>query len=457
MLKSERLILVLCLCLASFFSAAHGQIKIRVTEGTFEPLRAAIPQFIGETAEEKALAKKISDVIEADLVSSGLFKSLDKKSFIQQDLDINVQPFYADWRVIDADALIIGEVEILPDGKFGLFMYLYDVYGENYVQMGGKDFFSQKISQNSWRRMAHIAADSVYTALTGEEGYFDTRIVYIAESGPKSHRKKRLALMDQDGSNPIFLTSGNDTVLTPRFSPTRQIITYMSYEGGRPRVFLYDIETGRREVLGNFPGMTFAPRFTTDGNGVIMSLAKNGNSDIYLMDLRNRSLNRLTSSSAIDTSPSMAPDGKRIVFNSDRGGSPQLYVTNANGNSMRCPQSGTQKACRISFGKGRYSTPVWSPRGDLIAFTKQRGGKFYIGVMKPDGTGERLLTEAYLDEGPTWSPNGRVIMFFRETRPGASPALWSVDLTGRNLKKVRTSTDASDPAWSPPLTNYRRR
>ena len=257
--------------------------------------------------------------------------------------------------------------------------------------------------------------------------------------------------MDADGANQRFLTEGRNQVLTPRFSTSDQEITYMSFEGGRPRVYLFNIQNGRQEVLGNFPGMTFAPRFSADGRSVIMSQAQNGNTDLFLMDLRNRQTRRLTDHPAIDTSPSMSPDGSQLVFTSDRGGSPQLYIMNTDGSALNCPSGGRDTACRITFGRGNYSTPVWSPRGDLVAFTKQTRGRFHIGVIGTDGEGERLLSEAYLDEGPAWSPNGRVITFFREGRPGAGPKLWSVDLTGRNLRQIVTDTDASDPAWSPLL------
>ncbi|MEM9750302.1 MAG: Tol-Pal system beta propeller repeat protein TolB, partial [Pseudomonadota bacterium] len=293
--------------------------------------------------------------------------------------------------------------------------------------------------------VAHIISDAIYKRLTGEDGYFDTRVVFVAESGPKTERVKRLAIMDQDGANPSFLTDGSYTVLTPRFSPTAQQITYMSYADRTPQVYLFNIETGEQEILGDFPGMTFAPRFSPDGSKVLMSLERSGNSDIFVMDLRRRTTQRLTFSPAIDTSPSMSPDGRRITFSSDRGGQgEQIYVMKADGSDAR----------RITFGDGRYGTPVWSPRGDLLAFTKQKRGKFFIGVIRADGSGERLLTESFLDEGPTWAPNGRVLMFFRQTPSrrdgtGGSVRLWSVDLTGYNLRPVQTPGDASDPAWSP--------
>jgi TolB protein len=298
-------------------------------------------------------------------------------------------------------------------------------------------------SPSNWRRMGHLISDAIYKTLTGEDGYFDTRIVYIAESGPANQRVKRLAIMDQDGANHNFLSDGRNLVLTPRFSPTAQEITYMSYVGGTPRVLLFNIDTGQQETLGEFPGMTFAPRFSPDGNRVVMSMAENGNTDIYTMDLRTRRRERLTNNAAIDTSPSFSPDGRRIVFNSDRGGSQQLYVMASDGGEAR----------RISFGDGRYATPVWSPRGDLVAFTKMAGGRFQIGVMRPDGGGERILTDGFLVEGPTWAPNGRVLMYFRQQpsdRSGRSSSkLHSIDLTGYNDRESVTPMDGSDPAWSP--------
>src|SRR5690606_21989869 len=287
-----------------------------------------------------------------------------------------------------------------------------------------------------------IIADKIYETLTGEKGYFDTRIVYVDESGPKDRRVKRLAIMDQDGANHRLLTDGSSIVLTPRFSPTRQEITYMSYERGQPQVYLLQIETGQRELVANFPNMTFAPRFSPDGQKVIMSLLKeDGNSNIFTMDLRSRNTTRLTNSNAIDTSPSYSPDGSQVVFTSDRGGRAQIYTMNADGTNAK----------RISFGDGIYSTPVWSPRGDLIAFTKQTAGEFQIGVMRTDGSGERILSSGFLQEGPTWAPNGRVVMFFRENAGSGGPKLFSIDLTGRNEQSIPTPNFASDPAWSPLL------
>ncbi len=318
---------------------------------------------------------------------------------------------------------------------------LWDVYGEE--QLTGKEY---NTFQSNWRRIAHIMADEIYSRLTGEGGYFDSRIVYISESGPDTHRIKRLAIMDQDGENHKFLTDGRVLVLTPRFSPNSQEILYMSYAGKEPRVYLRDLQTGREESLGTFEGMSFAPRFSHNGESIIMSIANGGTTQIYKMDLRNRQLIRLTSGAGtIDTSPSYSPDGAQIVFNSDRGGSQQLYVMNADGGNVR----------RISFGDGRYGTPVWSPRGDLIAFTKISGARFSIGVMRPDGSGERLLTDSYLDEGPSWAPNGRVIIFSRQdpssgNQEGATH-LYTIDLTGYNLREAITPMDASDPAWSPLL------
>ncbi|OUX99218.1 MAG: Tol-Pal system beta propeller repeat protein TolB [Hyphomonadaceae bacterium TMED5] len=442
--------LALSACLAATLPAS-AQLEVEVNQASAREYRVALPDFNANTAEAQALADQITAIMRNDLRSTGLFDLLPPDSFIQRDLSVLVQPRFADWRIIDTESLGVGEVEIMPDGRMRVAFRLWDTSLETEHLLSGRRGRQYVTTSENLRRVAHVLADDIYTSLTGDEGYFDSRIVFIAESGPRTARVKRLAIMDQDGANAEFLTNGQHTVLTPRFSPTDQTITYMTYERGRPQVYLFDIETGRSEGLGRFEGMTYAPRFSTDGNSVIMSQAINGNSDIYIMDLNSRQRTRLTDHAAIDTSPSMSPDGRQIVFNSDRGGSPQLYVMNTDGSMRNCPSGGRDVACRITFGRGNYSTPVWSPRGDLIAFTRQANGRFYIGVIEPDGEGERLLTEAYLDEGPAWSPNGRVIIFFREDRPGAAPALYTVDLTGRNLRRVNTPGDASDPAWSPTL------
>jgi len=414
---------------------ALAELNVDITKINPEPVPIAITSFFGEKEKSKRMARDISRVLTADLERSGLFKPIDRRAFIQKSATMQLQPRFDDWKKIGAQGLVHGSVTLKPNGRLRTEFRLWDVSAER--QMIGKAY---ETPPQNWRRVAHIIADAIYKRITGENGYFDTRVVYVAESGPAIKRVKRLAIMDQDGANHRFLTNGSSLVLTPRFSPSTQEITYLSYAGNRPRVYIYNVDTRRRVVVGEFPGMTFAPRFSPDGNRIIMSLATSGNSELYSMDLRTRVVRRLTRNPAIDTSPSFSPDGARIVFNSDRGGSQQIYVMGANGGG----------ATRISFGKGRYATPVWSPRGDNIAFTKLQGGKFSIGVMRPDGSGERLLTSGYLVEGPSWAPNGRVIMFFRHPR-GGTPQLFSIDLTGRNERPVATPLGASDPAWSPVL------
>jgi TolB protein len=440
MIRLKRLIgaLLTAVVTMAMASGAHAELQVDITRGNLQPLPIAITDFYGQGQKEQEAGRDIASVISADLERSGLFKPVDKRAFLQDLASLQVQPRFADWRVINAQALVNGAVTVQPDGRLKVEFRLWDVFAE--AQMAGLQYRTQR---ENWRRVAHIIADAIYKRITGEEGYFDTRIVYVAESGPATRRIKRLAIMDQDGANHRYLTDGRSLVLTPRFSRTTQEITYLSYYNNTPRVYIFNIETGRQEVLGSFQGMTFAPRFAPSGNSVIMSYAENGNSDIYTMDLRTRKTKRLTSNPAIDTSPCYAPDAKRIVFNSDRGGSPQIYVMNADGSNVQ----------RISFGPGWYLTPVWSPRGDLIAFTKQYNGKFFIGVMRPDGSGERLLSESYLEEAPTWAPNGRVLMFYRQQPMdkeggGGGASLYTVDLTGHNLRRVVTPGSASDPAWS---------
>ncbi|MBF0354377.1 MAG: Tol-Pal system protein TolB [Alphaproteobacteria bacterium] len=419
---------------------AWAEVRIDITRGNVQPLPVAVTDFQGVKGNEGQVGADISRVIAADLERSGLFKPIDKRAFIQSAESLAVQPRFGDWRQINTQALVQGRVELQPDGRLRTEFRLWDVYAEQ--QMVGQAYFT---SPANWRRVAHIVADAIYKRLTGEDGYFDTQIVYVAESGPMTRRVKRLAIMDQDGENHKFLTDGSDLVVTPRFAPNLREITYLSFYRNTPRVYILNIDTGRREVVGDFPGMTYAPRFSPDGNKVAMSVSIDGNSEVFEMDLRTRRSKRLTDHPSIDTSPSFSPDGSQITFNSDRGGTQQLYVMNADGSNPH----------RISFGDGRYGTPVWSPRGDLIAFTKMKSGTFYIGVMRPDGSGERLLTEGYLVEAPTWAPNGRVLMFFRQSQSkggkggGDSFKLYSVDLTGYNERQVVTPMDASDPAWSP--------
>ena len=425
-------ILLVCAILASFSMApAYAALQVDVTQGNAQPLPIAIPDFLPSGANDAQTGANIAGVVRADLERSGLFRPIDPKAFVDHIANINVVPNFANWRVISAQGLVTGQVTLQPDGQLRVDFRLWDVYGES--QMLGQQFATQP---ENWRRVAHMVSDAIYQRITGEKGYFDTRIVFISETGPAIKRVKRLAVMDEDGANPIFLTRGDYLVLTPRFNPTAQMIAYMSYIGTKPKVYLFDLETGKQEALGNFPNMTFSPRFSPDGNKVAMSLENGGNSDVWMMDLRTRQPTRLTNDPAIDDAPSFSPDGSQIAFESDRGGSQQVYVMNADGSNQH----------RISFGAGANGTPVWSPRGDYIAFTTRQGVNFQIAVMHPDGSGARVLTSG---EGPTWAPNGRVLMFQRTLGGGRGSQLWSVDLTGHNERRVTTPGDASDPAWSP--------
>ncbi len=426
-------------------------IEVDITRGNLSPLPLAVSPLSSSKNDKEALSKvlkikdvglEISGIVENNLKKSGLFNPLNKDAFLQKPDIAHLKPRFEDWALIKAQALITGKVNF-EDEKLRVEFRLWDV-------LAGKEMLAIAFTTvpNNWRRVGHIISDKVYERLTGEKGYFDTRIIYVSEKGPKTQRIKKLAIMDQDGFNTKYLTLGNELVLTPRFNPTNQMVTYLSYFKNLPRVYLLDIETGMQEVVGDFPGMTFAPRFSPDGKKIIMSFAMDGNSDIYTMDLENRIVERITNHPSIDTSPSYSPDGKYIAFNSDRSGYQQIYVMKSDGTKVK----------RISFGKGLYGTPVWSPRGDLIAFTKLHKGKFYIGVMRTNGKGERLLTENYYQEAPSWSPNGRVLIFYRETKTnskgeGFSAKLWSIDLTGYNERLVDTETDASDPSWSSLLSN----
>ena len=441
----KKVILVL-LYLFIFNSSAIALVEIDITRGNLDPLPIAVsPLYVEPGSKEikqdgkviENIGKEISKVIEVNIRRSGLFNPLKKDSFVQNPDIAHLKPRFEDWRLIKAQALVTGKVTV-SDDKLRAEFRLWDV-------VAAKEMIALAFTTtpDNWRRVAHIISDKIYQRLTGEEGYFDTRIIYVSETGKKTQRYKKIAIMDQDGANVKYLTLGNELVLTPRFSPRNQLVTYLSYFRNLPRVYLLDIETGVQEVVGDFPGMTFAPRFSPDGNKIIMSFAQDGNSDIYTMDIKTRVVERITDHTSIDTSPSYSPDGKYICFNSDRSGLQQIYVMRSDGSNVK----------RITFGKGLYGTPVWSPRGDLIAFTKVHQGRFYIGVMRSDGSGERLLTENFYQEAPSWSPNGRVLIFYRETKTdskgeGFSAKLWSIDLTGYNERIIETETDGSDPSWS---------
>ena len=421
---------------------AQEPLQIDILGGNIQAMPIAISYFsIEENLKNLNLHKNIPNLISNNLINSGLFKLLNRDAYMQNPEQLNARPKFRDWRIIDAQALISGKIVKKSNDKINVSVELWDIYGE-------KRMFGLSLSSKvkSWRRISHIISDKIYERLTGEEGYFDTRIVYVSESGTQRDRIKRLAIMDQDGGNHKYLTDGKSLVLTPRFSPNQQQITFFSYSGIKaglkPSVYLYNLSSGEIEILGQFPGMSFAPRFSPDGSDLVMSLAENGSTNIYIMKLKNRKMRQLTTGRAIDTSPSFSPDGKNIVFNSDRSGGQHLYIINNNGKNSK----------RISFGRGSYATPVWSPRGDYIAFTKFTRGRFFIGLMRPDGSEERLIAEGYLTEGPTWAPGGRVLSFFRQTpqKDGSMKTkLFVIDITGYRERELITPADASDPAWSP--------
>ena len=422
------------------FANAQSQGRVQVSPTEFTPLPIAIPNFVAGTPADGEVGAGVSLVITNNLKRSGLFAPIDPAAFIERISDIDKVPQFQNWKTINAQALVTGRMTRQPDGRLNAAFRLWDVATGQPI--AGNQFST---APENWRRIAHIISDQIYEKLTGEKGYFDSRVVFVDESGAAERRVKRLAIMDQDGakSSIRYLTRGSDLVLTPRFSPSTQEITYMEFGQGDPRVYLMNIETGQREIVGNFPGMSFSPRFSPDGQRIVMSLQQGANSNLFVMDLRSKLTTRLTDTPAIDTSPSYSPDGTQLCFESDRGGKPQIYVMAASGGPAQ----------RISFGEGgTYSTPVWSPRGDYIAFTKQGGGQFSIGIIKPDGTGERILTSGFHNEGPTFAPNGRVLMFFRDPGGNSGPSLFTVDISGRNEQQVPTPGFASDPAWSPLLS-----
>ncbi|MEG3179160.1 Tol-Pal system beta propeller repeat protein TolB [Sphingomonas sp. LT1P40] len=415
-------------------------LSVDVTDTASADLTILIPPMpaaqVTQTAagSTDALGRQISDVIAADLRNSGLFKPLGPTGVRAIPFSEASAPDFAYWRGASAQALVQGFVRANGDGNLTVGCYLYDIaLGTELARQGFV------VRPAEWRRAAHKCADTVYTRLSGEGAYFDSRVVYVSETGPKGRRIKRLAIMDQDGANHRFLTNGQSIVLTPRLSPDERKIAYMSYQNDKPSLYVYDLSNGTQRLLVTNVSLAFAPRFSPDGRWIVFTQSTAGNADIFRISSTGGAAQRLTSGPGIDTGGSYSPDGSRIVFESDRSGTQQLYVMNADGSNQQ----------RISFGSGRYATPSWSPRGDLIAFTRIGGG-FRIGVMNPGGGGEKLLTESWGDEGPTWSPNGRVLMFYRGSQGSSGKAdVWSVDLTGTNARRIPTPLDGSDPAWGP--------
>ena len=428
-------ILLINLSFAFAQKTVAPQLDMTVNRGVIKPISLAVPSFIKESGANSIISRELAKVISNNLNGTGLFKSIPQTAYVSAPLSFNTPVQFSDWSIINADVLVVGSVGLKPDGRLEVKFRLWDVSQQKEIGKG-KQYFT---NSESWRRISHKISDTIYTRVTGEGAYFDSRVVFVSETGPKDNRTKRLAIMDQDGANFRLLKHPPSLVIAPRFSPTTNKIIFTGYETGKPRVYLMDLSSGEITSLPELQGMSFAPRFSADGSEIVLSMTENGNTDIFVSNLASGTKRRLTTNIAIDTAPSFSPDGNRIVFESDRGGGQQLYIIPSKGGEAK----------RISFGEGRYATPVWSPRGDLIAFTKIKEGKFHIGVMRVDGTKERLLTTSFLDEGPAWAPNGRVLMFFRET-PGkaGAPSIYSIDISGRNLRKIKTSSFASDPNWS---------
>lgn len=426
--------------LLAFASPAFAQITVDVTDDSTTDVVIAVPAMatpqisVTDAGSTEALGRQIAEVIASDLRGSGLFKPLGPGGVGVVTMPEVTAPVFDKWG--NAAALVQGFVRANGNGELTVGCYLYDVALKS--ELTRKGFV---IAARDWRRAAHKCADAIYARLSGETPFFDSRVAYIAETGPKENRVKRLAIMDSDGANHRFLTNGQNIVLTPRFSPDYKSIAYLSYAGKRPRIYVYDIGSGKQRIVTEGGSAAFAPRWSPDGRTILYSMAIAGNTDIYAVPAAGGTPRRLTGSPGINVGGSFSPNGQKIVFESDRSGSQQLYVMDADGSNQQ----------RISFGGGRHATPEWSPRGDLIAFTKI-AGNFRIGVMNPTGGGERLLTNSWQDEAPTWSPNGRVIQFFRTSQGrGGKSSLWQVDLTGVNERRLPTPVDGSDPTWGPLL------
>jgi TolB protein len=419
---------LLALALAGASARAAGDVYVHAG-ANFTPVTIAVTPLVGDEG-----GAKIGAVIVNDFAHSIFLLPLNPQSFPENVTNPDARPNVDAWKTVNAQFVLTGRVMGAASGRIAAQFRLWDT--ATGAQIAGQQYTTDAANA---RRVGHLIADAVFTRITGEKGFFDSRVVFVDESGSKEQRRKRLAVMDMDGANVSYLTSGDKLAVAPRFSPSAQQVAFISFGEADPKVTLLDLATGQRAAVGNFPGMTFSPSFSPDGERIVMSLAEGSSSHLYMMDLRSHATTRLTEGGAIDTSPCFSPDGSQIAFESDRGGVQQIYVMSASGGP----------AARISFGEGRYATPMWSPRGDLIAFTRQKGDLFGIGVMKPDGTGERIITEGFHNEGPTFSPNGLFLMFFRDPGGESGPKIYMADIFGHGEFVVPTPSYASDPSWGP--------
>ncbi|MBV9529407.1 Tol-Pal system beta propeller repeat protein TolB [Sphingomonas sp.] len=386
----------------------------------------------GSTA---ALAWQASKLIASDLQSATELMPIppDQKDFYSYP-EVTA-PTFAKWRG-RAGLLVTGFVQARADGRVTFGCYVYD------VQKGRElDRTGFAVDPQDWRRAAHKCSGLAYKAATGAPGIFDTRIAYVSESGTGDARVRRIALMDSDGYDHSFITAGETMVLTPRLSPSAARVAYVSYMTGRPQVRVRDVGSGAEHSLVPGDAMTFAPRFSPDGNRIAFSMTIAGNTDIYVVDSSGGMPRRLTTAPGVDTDPSFSPDGTRILFESDRSGDQQVYAMNADGSDQR----------RLSFGAGAHAAPDWSPAGDRIAFTWRGGGSLRVGVMNADGSDEHVLTSGPSDEGATWGPSGRDMVFQRSDGAGRR-SLYRISIAGGgDAQQIATPQDASDPDWSGPV------